>query len=667
MFPSLRCLNPVALCLSLALAHAASAQESSAHINTARMLPDPAARVTNRTTFAYELGGWNVYTGQLHSHTRGHDDPSAVLAWPRVQNMAWAYGYDFFSRNNHSTSWANYDANRPFLEYINAADGGLVLINGQENYYDGGNHPPGSHDHPNHYNTVNGWPTQNSGDLNEFYGKILPGFRSDPHQSVHVQLNHVLPATADYTRLPADQARRDTLRRIVNTVEINNDDPAQQMDSLGSFMTLLRNGWRVSPTAHYDRHAERHDNAYWGARKADGSFVRPWVHYPGQPYEVVQRANGETDFSPRGRTGMVVPAALGWSPATFLTGLDGRRTFRTTMDRSVGMYAAGGHVMGDEFALADNQAPLTFKVWGKSFPQQHDGSVEPFEYAELWSPSRPDAPIKTVALHSATDFGAELFSVTPYEAIYFVRLKGPWDDHDVVMAPVWITNPATKPNSANFLFPTAAGNQLLLWSGGGRRVQIQRARVIAPHFPKHWEPVAEVDNIGRFVYDVSNESVFSYWRVVDPTDSSVASNEVLFTRPNQSPLGSFDAIDVVNGKLRGWSFDPDHPDSTLTVHVYSGSTFVTSGATGVTRPDVQQVYGRGANSGFEITLPSAFRAGTRSFSVYALDLDAEPNPLLNGSPRTGTFGSSGGGGGDDGGDGSDPLCEAKPWMPQCNP
>lgn len=665
MLLSLRRASSIAFCLGLALAHAATAQEFNAYVNTARTLPDPAVRASNRTTFAPELGGWNVYTGQLHSHTRGHDSPSAVLSWPRAQEMAWAYGYDFFSRNNHSTSWSDYDAARPFVEFANAAAGGLVVINGQENYYDGGNHPPGSHDHPNHYNTINGWPKQKDGDLDEFYGKIVPGYRSDPQQSIHVQLNHVAPATAEYTRLPADQPRRNTLRRIVDTVELNyvNDDTAGQTESLRSYMTLLRNGWRVSPTAQYDVHAERHDNDTWSARNADGSFVRPWVHYPGQPYEVVQHANGESGFSPHGRTGMVMPAASGWSPSTFLDGLNQRRTFRTTMDRSVGMYAVGGQVMGNEFSLGDNRAPIAFKVWGKSFPQQHDGTIEPFMRAELWSPSRPDAPIKTVDLHGTTDFGAELFSVTPYESIYFVRLTGLWSDHDIVMAPVWIANPAQKLDSAVFLFPTPSGNQLLLWSGGGRRVQIQRARVHAPHFPKNWETVAEVDNIGRFAYDVSNESVYTYWRVVDPTESSVMTNEVLFTRPNQAPLGSFDAIDVANGRIRGWSFDPDHPSSPLTVHVYSGGTFILSGTTGVSRPDVQQVYGAGANSGFDIEIPSGLRNGTRSFSVYALDLDAEPNPLLSGSPRTATFTINGGGGVDD----PDPLCESKPWMPQCNP
>jgi hypothetical protein len=661
-----RYITHLALGIGLALTQLASAQEANEYINISRMLPDPVTRVTNRTTLAEDLGGWKVYTGQLHSHTRGHDSPSAVLSWPRVWGMAWSYGYDFFSRNNHSTSWEDYDSNRPFLqEYGNVAGTGVVMINGQENYYDGGNHPPGSHDHPNHYNTINAWPKQKSGNLSEFYSKILPGYNADPQRSIHVQLNHVAPATAEYTRLPTNASERDRLRRVVDTVEIAHGDGNDQvhLDNLRSYFTLLRNGWRVSPTAHYDVHAERDNNATWGARKPDGSFVRPWIHYPGQPYETVQRANGEQNFAPRGRTGMVLPAATTWGSSAFLTGLSDRRTFRTTMDRSVGMFAAGGHVMGDEFSLVDNSELLKFKVWGRSFAQ-HDGSYAPFTRAELWSPARPDAPVKTVDLGNSTDFGAELFALTPYESVYLVRLVGAYPDNDIVMSPVWISNPRPRLGSASFLFPTGSGGQLLMWSGGGKRVQIQRARVHAPHYPKNWETVAEVDNIGRFGYDVSNESIYTYWRIVDPSDAAVPSNEVLFTRPNRAPLGSFDQLNVTAGTVRGWTFDPDHPTSPVTLHVYSGSTFVTSGVTGLPRPDVQQAHGTGAYSGYEITLPANFRVGMRSFSVYALDLDAEPNPLLGGSPRTGNFGNPGGEGEEEE---PDPLCERKPWLPQCNP
>ncbi|TDR40100.1 hypothetical protein DFR29_114152 [Tahibacter aquaticus] len=658
-------LKPSVLALGLALMHNAWAQESSSYINHGRMLPDPTTRITNRTTLAPELGGWNVYTGQLHSHTRGHDDPSAVLSWQRIWGMAWNYGYDFFSRNNHSTSWEDYDSNRPYLqEYGNTAGAGVVMISGQENYYDGGNHPPGSHDHPNHYNTINGWPKQKSGNLSEFYAKIIPGYTPDASSSIHVQLNHVAPATADYTQLPADAARRDTLRRIVDTVEIAHGDgsDANHLTNLRSYFTLLRNGWRVSPTAHYDVHAERDNNSHWGARNADGSLVRPWVHFPGQPYEVVQRANGEQNFAPRGRTGMVLPQGTPWGSNAFLNGLSERRTFRTTMDRSVGMYAAGDRVMGDEFSLVDNSQLLRFKVWGRSFAQ-HDGSRASFSRAELWSPARPDAPIRSVDLANTTDFGAELFALTPYESVYLVRLVGAWNDHDIVMAPVWISNPRAKLTGASFLFPTPSGGQLLMWSGGGKRVQIQRARVHAPHYPKNWETVAEVDNINRYGYDISNEPVYTFWRVVDPSDAAVVSNEVLFTRPNRAPLGSFDELNVAAGKVRGWTFDPDHSTSPITVHVYQGSTFVTSGVTGLARPDVQQAHGTGANSGYEIQLPANFRTGTRSFSVYALDLDAEPNPLLGGSPRTGNFGPPPGGEVEE----PPPLCELKPWLPQCNP
>ena len=662
MLASRRYLTRFALGIGLAFAGAAAAQDHNAFISQARTLPWP-ARETNRTTFALELGDWNVYTGQLHSHTRGHDSPNAFQSWAITQGIAWSFGYDFFSRNNHSTSWEDYDAWGPFVAQFGAADSrGMVTINGQENYYDGGNHPPGSHDHPNHYNTINGWPGQKSGNLSEMFGKIQAGYNDDHLQSIHVQLNHVSGPTADYTQLPAPGTARTKLRRIVDTAEILHGGGSDEahMANLRAYFTLLRNGWRVSPTAHYDVHADYHLNSHWGARNPDGSFVRPWVLYPGQSYEAVHRANGESGFAPRGRTGMVMPASTPWSPNAFLTGLTDRRTFRSTMDRSVGMFAAGGRVMGDEFSLADNASPLPFKVWGRSLAQ-HDGTYAGFWRAELWSPARPDAPVKTVDLNGATDFGTELFAVTPFESVYLVRLVGAWPDHDIVMAPVWIANPRAKFSNAGFLFPTGTGVQLLQWSGGGKRVAIQRARVASPQHPRQWETVAEVDNINRYPHDMTAEPVHTVWRVVDPTDTAVVSGEVVFSKPNRTPLGSFDELNSTTGRVRGWTFDPDHSTSPVTVHVYSSGVFVTSGTTGLARPDVQQVHGTGAYSGFDIALPANYRTGTRSFHIYALDLDAEPNPLLGGSPRWGYF---------------DPveepeeegtLCDRRPWLPQCNP
>lgn len=653
-----------ALCIGLTFGGAVSAQEHNAFISTARTLPNPPVRETNRTTFAAELGGWNVYTGQLHAHTRGHpddDEPHAFLSWPIVWGIAWSYGYDFFSRNNHSMSWEDYDANRPFLqEFGNAGGNGMVMINGQENYYDGGNHPPGSHAHPNHYNTINGWPGQQSGSLARFYNEILGGYHDDHQRSIHVQLNHVAPPTAELTRPPGIAGVDAKLRRIVDTAEIlygGNDEA--HMTNLRAYFTLLRNGWRVAPTAHYDVHADYHNNGKWGERRPDGSLVRPWVHYPGQPYEVVERANGEQGVAPRGRTGMVVPASTPWNSAAFLTGLSDRRTFRATMDRSVGMYAASGHVMGDEFSLADNMLPLTFKVWGRSFAQ-HDGRSAAFSRAELWSPARPEAPIKTVSLGNTTDFAADLFSVTPYESVYLVRLVGVWEDHDIVMAPVWIANPRAKLNSAAFLSPTASGNQILSWYGGGKRVLIQRARVVSPQHPRQWETVVDAPNTGRYAHNINNEPFHTYWRVVDATDTAVMTNEVLFSKPNRAPLGSFEAVISATGKVTGWTFDPDHSTSPVTVHIYSGNTFVTSGVTGLYRADVQQVHGTGAYSGFTIDLPANFRTGIRSFSAYAIDLDAEPNPLLGGSPRWGNFTPP-----PPPEEEPDPQCAHRPWLPQC--
>src|SRR5688572_1372348 len=81
-------------------------QESSQDIDESRFVPLPSQRKTHRTLLATEIGGWGVYTGQMHNHTRGHgygtttwpwEDDSAVLAFSKFAQFSEMFGYDFMA------------------------------------------------------------------------------------------------------------------------------------------------------------------------------------------------------------------------------------------------------------------------------------------------------------------------------------------------------------------------------------------------------------------------------------------------------------------------------------------------------------------------------------------------------------------------------------------
>ncbi len=125
---------------------------------------------------------------------------------------------------------------------------------------------------------------------------------------------------------------------------------------------------------------------------------------------------------------------------------------------------------------------------------------------------------------------------------------------------------------------------------------------------------------------------WAYWGCIHPNFGSFV---------NHDPGGGFDECWSDDGLLgiRGWSFDPDSPDTAVRIHVYvggpagSGASCYTTDAVGKEliannqdRPDA------GRRCGFYYTL-SVEETGEQPIYVYALDNEGGNNPLLVGSPR----------------------------------
>ena len=95
----------------------------------------------------------------------------------------------------------------------------------------------------------------------------------------------------------------------------------------------------------------------------------------------------------------------------------------------------------------------------------------------------------------------------------------------------------------------------------------------------------------------------------------------------RAPVGSLEAVSSPgSGQVRvsGWALDPDSSAST-SVHVYVGGvgTAVTADRP---RADVAAAYGKGANHGFDATVPAG--GGAQTVCVYAMDLTGGPATSL---------------------------------------
>ncbi len=95
------------------------------------------------------------------------------------------------------------------------------------------------------------------------------------------------------------------------------------------------------------------------------------------------------------------------------------------------------------------------------------------------------------------------------------------------------------------------------------------------------------------------------------------------------PIGVLDKAVAVNGTvvLSGWAFDPDQPDTSISVAVYRDGIGLRWYVTDVARPDVNRVYGIAGRHGFRLSIPSA--PGNHEFVLFGINIaPAGHNPVI---------------------------------------
>ena len=115
-------------------------------------------------------------------------------------------------------------------------------------------------------------------------------------------------------------------------------------------------------------------------------------------------------------------------------------------------------------------------------------------------------------------------------------------------------------------------------------------------------------------------------------DGSGGANALLGCRSvtvvNNAPFGSIDvakASGPTTIDVSGWALDQDVARS-ITVHVYVDGAFAAAVPAANPRPDVQAVFGFGANRGYGVTVQAS--PGSHNVCVYAIDATGGPNPML---------------------------------------
>jgi hypothetical protein len=114
------------------------------------------------------------------------------------------------------------------------------------------------------------------------------------------------------------------------------------------------------------------------------------------------------------------------------------------------------------------------------------------------------------------------------------------------------------------------------------------------------------------------------------TDNNTASH----TAPcvvNQAPVGYVDQIASTGNTvhIKGWTYDPDAPATSLTVHVYQDGKFLRAYPANKPRPDVNTARHVTGQHGFDISFTAT--NGYHYYSVWAINLGpAGSNPRLGG-------------------------------------
>ncbi|NTX16346.1 hypothetical protein HUA74_19840, partial [Myxococcus sp. CA051A] len=309
--------------------------------------------------------------------------------------------------------------------------------------------------------------------------------------------------------------RRQKVRDAVELAEYN---------GLPKYFELLRRGFRVAPVSNTDAHASVRAQlgSEFQAQNPDGSWVLPYIDEPGVPREKIQGFD-----TAQGRAGVVLPPGTPWNYENFLTALRNRSVFRTALPPASGFFMANGRPMGSEFALSPTERRLDFTVWGTT--KDGTGGGNQWTVLQVWSPFQPDAPIKEITYEDEHLINLkEVFSLTPYESIYVVTLRQNWENADVVMAPIWVTNPISKPILSLPVSVVTRGSQhpFLSISGGGDTLLLQRATEQAPN---SWQTVATITNNYLYPIDHRSQRRVSHWRVVDAYQQTVVSNPVTLT------------------------------------------------------------------------------------------------------------------------------------------
>ncbi|MET0404247.1 MAG: hypothetical protein ABW123_17680 [Cystobacter sp.] len=502
--------GPLLTCLLLPLSSLALPWDSEVtNVPASERYPRPTTRIDNHRQLIAreEQGGWRTYLGDLHAHSRGHGLPGQAtpnIRRDEVNLSAWYFGYDFIATTNHATSWKLYDQLAPLYRTLTSESSSnspdLLALKGVESYAGPGNVA--------HFNAFNRLVILDTDSLTVWHNAIIALYAKDPTLSTHIQLNHPEPEDP-WFQLPSELDPG--LRRIVrDAVEV------AEYKGMHGYFELLRRGFRVSPVSNTDSHASFDT---WRIAGGAAPARRAYLQEPGIPPE---KWKGEETG---GRAGVVLPASEPFSYENFLRALRERRTFHTSVAAASGFFVANGHPMGSEFTLGAGEQRLDFTIWGTT--RLDRSGIHGWRRLELWSPFHPDAPLRVI------DFGSggpvdlkQLLSVTPYESIYVIRLERERPGAEVVLAPIWITNPRPPPTvSLAPMSLSAWEHPCLDIQGGGESLLLQRADSLEA---SGWRTVASLSpGTECHPLDVGDSLEPSQWRVVDALQEEVVSNTVV--------------------------------------------------------------------------------------------------------------------------------------------
>ena len=161
---------------------------------------------------------------------------------------------------------------------------------------------------------------------------------------------------------------------------------------------------------------------------------------------------------------------------------------------------------------------------------------------------------------------------------------------------------------------------------GPRQVQRHRTAVLRPLIDKRYATT------GRHGYDrtfAATNGTHHYCVVYRNIGAGDADTRICRTVVvNGSPSGDLESASSTAGataEVTGWAFDPDRPNSAITVRVAEGAKTIGEYATDVSRPDINSAQGITGNHGFDINLTNV-AAGDHTYCVTALNVGSALAP-----------------------------------------